>query len=418
MLAVTAALSVSERIKDAGAYAGLASILGLAVLSLLYFGQARELKRLREWAGRAPERTAELQEQANAAAAAAAQAPRRPAAQPAAAAGVTRVPAQVPATAAGRPGAAATAAGAVAAAAPPAGSTAAPAAPGVTATPVPAAGAAATAAPGTAAPAAPGTAPAAPGAAPATPGGAPAPPNGTPAPAGQETQAIPAVTPDAPGTPTPPAVPATPASVGPPTDDKPVPLRQGIPAAPRPRPGAVPVITPPDHRTRNRALTIGGGLVGLVLVVGLLGVLLLGGGDDTKTSARQATATSSTELVQPTASTATPATPAIDPASVKVFVLNATSQNGLAREVSKALETDGYGTQGTATAAVNNIATTTIYYRDGKKRAASAVAKELKVSAANLEVADPEVTVQASPGSDVIVQLGADKADQAGQATP
>ncbi|MCW3010642.1 MAG: LytR family transcriptional regulator, partial [Solirubrobacterales bacterium] len=70
MLVVTAALSVSEQIKDVGAYAGLASILGLAVLSLLYFGQARELKRLREWAGRAPERTAELQEQANAAAAA------------------------------------------------------------------------------------------------------------------------------------------------------------------------------------------------------------------------------------------------------------------------------------------------------------------------------------------------------------
>ena len=35
---------------------------GLAVLSLLYFAQAREVKRLREWAGRAPERAAELQQ--------------------------------------------------------------------------------------------------------------------------------------------------------------------------------------------------------------------------------------------------------------------------------------------------------------------------------------------------------------------
>ena len=34
---------------------------GLGVLSLLYFAQAREVKRLREWAGRAPERAAELE---------------------------------------------------------------------------------------------------------------------------------------------------------------------------------------------------------------------------------------------------------------------------------------------------------------------------------------------------------------------
>src|ERR687894_251391 len=50
-----AAISVSEQIEKYGAYAGLASIVGLGVLSLLYFAQAREVKRLREWAGRAPE---------------------------------------------------------------------------------------------------------------------------------------------------------------------------------------------------------------------------------------------------------------------------------------------------------------------------------------------------------------------------
>src|SRR3954469_19681766 len=46
-------------IKEIGAYAGLAGIVGLAVLSALYFSQARDLKRLREWAGRAPERATE-----------------------------------------------------------------------------------------------------------------------------------------------------------------------------------------------------------------------------------------------------------------------------------------------------------------------------------------------------------------------
>jgi len=51
---------VAELIDDVGAYAGIAAIVGLAVLSLLYFTQAREVKRLREWASRAPERDAEL----------------------------------------------------------------------------------------------------------------------------------------------------------------------------------------------------------------------------------------------------------------------------------------------------------------------------------------------------------------------
>ena len=62
MTAVIAALSLSDKIKDYGGYAGFAAIIGLAVLALLYFAQAREVKRLREWAGRAPERAAAEQE--------------------------------------------------------------------------------------------------------------------------------------------------------------------------------------------------------------------------------------------------------------------------------------------------------------------------------------------------------------------
>jgi hypothetical protein len=46
-------------IEQIGSYAGLAAIPGLAVLSALYFSQARDVRRLREWAGRAPERAAE-----------------------------------------------------------------------------------------------------------------------------------------------------------------------------------------------------------------------------------------------------------------------------------------------------------------------------------------------------------------------
>lgn len=56
-------------IEQIGAFAGLAAFLGLAVLSLLYFTQARDLRRLRDWAGSAPERDAERKEATSAAAA-------------------------------------------------------------------------------------------------------------------------------------------------------------------------------------------------------------------------------------------------------------------------------------------------------------------------------------------------------------
>jgi hypothetical protein len=48
-----------DLIERVGAYVGLAAFLGLAVLALLYFSQARDVRRLREWAGRAPERIGE-----------------------------------------------------------------------------------------------------------------------------------------------------------------------------------------------------------------------------------------------------------------------------------------------------------------------------------------------------------------------
>ena len=48
-----------ELVERVGAYVGMAAFLGLAVLALLYFSQARDVRRLRDWAGRAPERTLE-----------------------------------------------------------------------------------------------------------------------------------------------------------------------------------------------------------------------------------------------------------------------------------------------------------------------------------------------------------------------
>jgi hypothetical protein len=60
-MALILAFSIQDQVEKFGAYVGLAAFLGLAVLSLLYFAQARELKRLRDWAGRAPERAQELE---------------------------------------------------------------------------------------------------------------------------------------------------------------------------------------------------------------------------------------------------------------------------------------------------------------------------------------------------------------------
>jgi hypothetical protein len=51
-----------DLLERVGAYVGLASFLGLAVLALLYFSQARDVRRLRDWAGRAPERAVEQAE--------------------------------------------------------------------------------------------------------------------------------------------------------------------------------------------------------------------------------------------------------------------------------------------------------------------------------------------------------------------
>ncbi len=92
-------------IQEIGSYAGIAAIPGLAILSALYFSQARDVRRLRDWAGRAPERSME--------AAQGGRVTTRPAPQTAAAQTGAATPARpaAPATAAGTAGAAAAAAG-------------------------------------------------------------------------------------------------------------------------------------------------------------------------------------------------------------------------------------------------------------------------------------------------------------------
>jgi hypothetical protein len=56
-------------IEQIGAFAGLAAFLGLGVLALLSFTHGRDIRRLRDWAGSAPERDTERKETTSAVAA-------------------------------------------------------------------------------------------------------------------------------------------------------------------------------------------------------------------------------------------------------------------------------------------------------------------------------------------------------------
>jgi hypothetical protein len=53
---------MTDLIDRIGPYLGIAAFLGLAILAFLIIQQAREVRRLREWAGRAPERAGEAAE--------------------------------------------------------------------------------------------------------------------------------------------------------------------------------------------------------------------------------------------------------------------------------------------------------------------------------------------------------------------
>ncbi len=223
------ALSLSSTFTKIGAIAAFAALMGIAILSLLVFSQARELKRLREWAGRAPERAADLEQRVSSAAA-------------------VRVQQQPPAAQMARPVARAAPipAAAAASATRVLGEPVAPAGVPVPVAQAPAAGVAA----GTPAIPAPGAPTPPPGAQPATPpGGAPsaAPPVPGQPPA---TVAAPPGQPPMPAQPTP-AVTRSPVPVqpsagnGPPASAPPL----GAPTPPaRPLPGA-PMPTAPDPRS-------------------------------------------------------------------------------------------------------------------------------------------------------------------------
>jgi LytR cell envelope-related transcriptional attenuator len=377
-------------IQDVGAYAGFAAVVGLAVLAALYFSQARDLRRLREWAGRAPERAAE---QAAAQVATPEQAAQE-ASRPAATGAVRPIPAAKPAggakpATAEKPAAAAT-----------------PGTPATAGKPVPAGGDKPAAAPG-AAPPVPATAAAAAAAKPATAAGpAPARPAGAPAKDGpaKETPAAPAKGPDgappgpAPATPT--ARPSTPPPVLPARPAPPV----RSPAATA-GPQSTAVLPASSARLRDRARAGSGGREGLsaryialiaagVIVVGgaaVFGISQLGGDEGGGTSAER----DAQETQAP-----------VNPSTVTVSVLNGTTVPGLAAQIGDEVESSGFQRGNVANALDQQRTTSTVLYEEGADREAKLVAKKLGI--ATVEPIDPD-SAALGGNSSVVVIVGADQ---------
>jgi hypothetical protein len=357
------ALSVTDKIEQYGAYAGFASVLGLAVLSLLYFAQAREVKRLREWAGRAPERAADLQDRVQGAAAqrvvpTPAAAPRPVGAQPVAVPGAAARPAAAtPAgQAQGLPGAAA----------------------------APAAAGAATAA---------GAAAAAP--TPATPGAVNP---GT----GQPTTVQPAAN----GAPPAPAVPAP---------------KPGTPL--RVPPSATPPRTPPAEPDEpGRSIWAILAAAAALVVVGLVLVFVVFGGDDDKQAANTigtpglSTSTSSSTASSTTTKSGTPsATP--KPGTYTVAVLNGTAVPGLARGVANRLQNTKFKIGNVTNAADQTRSATLVEYAAGHLAEAQAVAKAIDVGKDAIQAVDSGSRAIAGEQASVVVIVGSDQ-NTSPQSTP
>lgn len=433
------AVSLRSLVQDVGAYAGIAAIFGLAVLALLYFAQAREVKRLRDWAGRSPERAQELEQRVTAQAEASGRAAQAPVRQPPATAGATPYAAAPPGARVGAAAAGATAA-AVAA-----GRAAAPHAPsGAELTTVQRPGGPA---------AAPGTRPEPVNAAPRL--GAPALGSATPAPALLMAAGGSAAAPEAPA---PAAAPDPPVA----SDAEPVSPPEAAPAPQRARPAAstaaasTRVVPPPaaapsggngrrdaplsepgrrtvaigsrpeerllpddatipprraaagrppgDGRARRRSiLLIGAGLL-LAAAVAFAVVQLTSGSNEGGGTAPAAKAKVKQGGGQGSS---------FSRGAVTVAVLNGTPTAGLANQVATELVRRGFGRGAVTNAQNQQRSATVVAYLPGHRRDATEVARALRIPAA-VEPVDPDTRAVACPPpapckANVVVTVGSDR---------
>jgi hypothetical protein len=442
------ALSLSDPLIKIGALVAFAAIVGIAVLSLLFFAQARELRRLREWVEQAPERAAELEHRIGAATTARihravgqmARPVAQPAARAAAASPATQIAPQATAAATGEaaagllPAAPAVIAGNApapapaevapapsppavagrAAAAAVAVSTAAPAEPEGLAQPMAAAGDSGDRAwEPDAAPVAVVAAPAAPSAPQAAaPPRAPAPPPPRPARAARATPVE-----GRRGAPERPAAsvrnsPPPPVSAGRSRPARGAQRRGARRGGPPPGP---PFLREERSPARATALIVVGVLVGVVVLV--LALTSLGGGSSApKGSTATLSSASPPAGARHTTSTGSgggngggeASLPAANPSETHVVVLNSTETTGLARRLSSNLQQSGY-TLAAASAARPSEArsTSVVEYASGHRVDAQHVAQTLGI--AQVQPLGSSITALAGSAT-VVVIAGADQA--------
>ena len=401
---VLLAFSLQDQVEKYGAYVGVAAFFGLALLSLLYFAQAREVKRLRDWAGRAPERAAELEAMAIDHAEEARRKPAPAPPQPAAVPPVQRItapaapangsvelePAQVAALAFAR-------AAGVRTPHPPRPHPAPVAAAPAEAPPTEVAGAGAATAAGDAT----AVADVATGNGHGS-GGVPAPAT----PAARRAEAPPAETPSEPE-PEPEPAGASPRPAAPlrqtPPPRRPAPPRRATAAGP-----------PPRRESSARAIVFTALIGVVVLAVTAFAVIkLTGGGGGGHKPPPQPKVVNQSPTGTATSTPIAQATPALTKATTHVEVYNATTTPNLAGSVRDQLNTFGYNSANldAATYTPNQQRqSSTVMYQRGDKPAAAAVAQSLGISDVRLiDTTTQQLLQQSGSKADVVVIVGADK---------
>ena len=193
----------------------------------------------------------------------------------------------------------------------------------------------------------------------------------------------------------------------------------GATATPPPRVQVRPGGAPPGRRPTSQARTRqpqGGGpnrlLVGglaataIVVVVVVVVVLTSGGASSSKT---HTTSTTNAQSSRPARKTV------VNPSAVTVAVLNGTSTPGLAGSVATKLSDKGYKQGTVATASDQTATTTTVAYLPGFRRDAVSVATTLKVGAGSVQPIQSAAQAVACPPpaacpANVVVTVGSDLA--------
>jgi hypothetical protein len=398
------ALSISHFVSSVGADAGFAAIIGLAILILLYFAQARETANMRERLAEAGDHVRQLEQRlaqiargsANGQTSPPAPAPasavqaRSPAPASAAAPSASRVAtggsARVPASA----GAAVAVAPAVAPSAP--AGVGAPALSAATRL-IPAGGHDAQAIRAAAATASPPAPPSSPPPAPSTAAGGA---NGASA----------APSPSAGG----PGQVDRPYRIAGAPDPSPAPAGRGPGSGVRAQPPRR-LLDPEPASSRLRSVLLAlGGLIAVAAVVVVL-LVVTSSGSSSHNSAKTSAISNAPRAGRRGGS----AGAALKPAKVTVAVLNGTATTNLAHDVSTRLGGFGYKLGAIATATDQTETTTTVGYRPDGRRAALLVARSLNLGAASVQPVNPSNEAVACPQTtactaQVVVTVGSDLA--------